>query len=249
MLAEYIFGQIPQLTPAQSNGKSRPVSSASSSGQNSGSSTTSPAATVAISPSALAKSRASNATSSQGKTLSADQQKEVEELKKRDTDVHAHEQAHLAAAGSYARGGASYDYQTGPDGKQYAIGGEVGIDTSKEKDPHETLKKAQIVQAAALAPADPSGQDQSVAAQAVQMAAEAQQEIDQQANSASKTSTGSSSATESKPQQQDANSTNANGVESASEQSGLSAAKIPSSYTKQSSTTTSAASARYSWVA
>src|SRR5437660_12427756 len=69
-----------------------------------------------------------------------------------------------------ARGGPSYQYQTGPDGKQYAIGGEVSIDTSPVPgDPAATAQKARVVQAAANAPADPSTQDRQVAAQAARM--------------------------------------------------------------------------------
>ena len=47
--------------------------------------------------------------------------------------------------------------------KRYAIGGEVQIDTSKEKTPQETIRKMQIVIRAALAPAEPSSQDLKVA--------------------------------------------------------------------------------------
>lgn len=92
------------------------------------------------------------------------EQKQVEELKKRDAEVRAQEQAHMAAAGSLARGGPTYVFQTGPDGRQYAIGGSVKIDTSPGKTPEETARKAQQILAAAHAPADPSGQDLKVAA-------------------------------------------------------------------------------------
>ncbi len=99
--------------------------------------------------------------------LSEEEQQQVAELKQRDTDVRAHEQAHLAAAGGNAKGGASFEYQTGPDGKRYAVGGEVQIDTSPvDGDPQATIQKMQQVRAAALAPASPSSKDRSVAAQA-----------------------------------------------------------------------------------
>ena len=102
----------------------------------------------------------------------------ISQLKARDREVRAHEQAHLSAAGSYATSGASYSYQTGPDGKRYAIGGEVGIDTSPiANDPEATLQKAMIVQQAALAPAQPSTQDLRVASAASQMINEARAEI------------------------------------------------------------------------
>ena len=107
--------------------------------------------------------------------------KKVAELKQRDIEVRAHEAAHLAAAGKYATGGASFEYKRGPDGKSYAVGGEVGIDTSAiPNDPEATLRKAQQIQAAAHAPANPSAQDRQVAAQAAVMASEARAEISQQ---------------------------------------------------------------------
>lgn len=113
--------------------------------------------------------------------LNEDEKKVVEELKRRDQEVRAHEQAHLAAAGGFASGGPSYSYQTGPDGKQYAIGGEVGIDTSPvEGDPDATIVKMQQIRAAALAPADPSAQDQLVAAEAAAAIRQAQAERSEQ---------------------------------------------------------------------
>lgn len=116
--------------------------------------------------------------STEGKTLTEEEQKQVDELKARDAEVKAHEQAHIAAGGSYVRGGVSYDYQTGPDGKKYAVGGEVSIDTSPvEGDPQATINKAQVILKAALAPAEPSGQDKSVASQARQMMASARKEL------------------------------------------------------------------------
>jgi len=109
--------------------------------------------------------------------LTDSEKEQVKELKDRDREVRAHEAAHMAAAGGNARGGASYEYQQGPDGNRYAVGGEVNIDVSQEEDPRATLQKAMQVKAAALAPAEPSGQDHSVAAQATAMAAEARKEI------------------------------------------------------------------------
>lgn len=113
--------------------------------------------------------------------LSEEALKVISQLQARDAEVKTHEQAHLAAAGGYATGGISYVYQVGPDGRRYAIGGEVGIDTSAiAGDPEATLLKANIVQRAALAPAEPSAQDMRVASAAMQMAAQARMEIAQQ---------------------------------------------------------------------
>ena len=110
--------------------------------------------------------------------LSDAELKIVSELKQRDAEVRAHEAAHMAAAGGFATGGASFSYQQGPDGIRYAIGGEVGIDTSGVPgDPAATLRKADIIRRAALAPAEPSGPDLQVAANATAMAAKAQAEL------------------------------------------------------------------------
>jgi hypothetical protein len=112
--------------------------------------------------------------------LSEEDQKKVEELKKIDQKVHTHEQAHLSAAGGYARGGAHYDYVTGPDGNRYANSGHVNLDTGKEKTPEATIIKANIIQKAALAPADPSPADNQIAANAAKMAVDAQKELAEQ---------------------------------------------------------------------
>jgi hypothetical protein len=94
------------------------------------------------------------------------EQTEVEQLKKRDHEVRTHEQAHQAAGGDLV-GGANYQFRQGPDGQSYAVNGEVPVDASPVKgDPQATVAKMERVRDAALAPADPSGQDQAVAAKA-----------------------------------------------------------------------------------
>lgn len=113
--------------------------------------------------------------------LTPEEKKQVQELQKRDQEVRLHEQAHLAAAGAHARGGPSFTYQKGPDGKVYAVGGEVPIDLNPVQDnPQATIQKAEAIQRAALAPAEPSGPDRQVAAQAAAMATKARQELAQQ---------------------------------------------------------------------
>jgi hypothetical protein len=101
----------------------------------------------------------------------------VRVLSQRDSEVHAHENAHSAVGGQYA-GSASYTYQRGPDGVNYAVGGEVSIDVGViPGNPQATLEKMQLVQRAALAPAEPSSQDRKVAALASQQANQARAEI------------------------------------------------------------------------
>ena len=117
-------------------------------------------------------------------TLSQCQLAEVARLRAIDRQVRAHEQAHLVAAGPYAKGGPSYEYVTGPDHQRYAVGGEVSIDTTPVRgDPEATIQKMLTVIAAANAPADPSIEDRAVAAQASLILAEAQAEMLQRAYS------------------------------------------------------------------
>lgn len=110
-------------------------------------------------------------------TLSTEEEQEVADMKARDQEVRTHEQAHLSAAGGYAQGGASFTMETGPDGNSYAVAGEVGIDISEASTPAETVSKMRTVQQAALAPAQPSSTDRSVAAQAAALEQKAQQEV------------------------------------------------------------------------
>lgn len=117
-----------------------------------------------------------------GRELSDVEIRKIEELKRIDREVRQHEHAHLSAGGNLVRGGASFDFVTGPDGKQYAVSGEVSIDTAPvPDDPEATAQKAQQIRQAALAPANPSAQDRQVASNATQMEAQARVEILQRA--------------------------------------------------------------------
>lgn len=108
--------------------------------------------------------------------LSEEEEKEVQTLKDRDQEVRIHEQAHAAVGGQYA-GAPTYEYETGPDGRRYAVAGEVQIDVGEESTPEDTIEKMQIVKAAALAPAEPSTQDIKVAAEATQKEQQARAEL------------------------------------------------------------------------
>lgn len=117
-----------------------------------------------------AKEEAAKTDSSDG--LSPKEQAQVKAMAARDAEVRAHEQAHKAVGGALT-GSISYSTEKGPDGKHYAVGGHVPIDLSPGSTPAETEQKAMRVIAAALAPADPSPADKSVAAKAAQMATDA----------------------------------------------------------------------------
>ncbi|MXN65268.1 hypothetical protein GR183_10185 [Stappia sp. GBMRC 2046] len=121
----------------------------------------------------------SDKPSAGGEELSEDEENQVRELKQRDTEVRQHEQAHAAVGGPYA-GSPQYEFTTGPDGKKYATSGEVPIDASAERTPEQTIRKAEIVIRAALAPAEPSSQDRQVAQQAQRLRTEAQAELRKQ---------------------------------------------------------------------
>lgn len=129
---------------------------------------------------AAGRNAAGKAAGNSGKMLTPEEQATVDKLKARDRHVRQHEAAHQAAAGGLAVSGANFTYERGPDGQNYAVGGEVRISVSKGRTPEETLSRAQTIHAAALAPSDPSGQDRAVAAEADRMAMEARAEMAQE---------------------------------------------------------------------
>ncbi|WP_457562652.1 putative metalloprotease CJM1_0395 family protein [Caminibacter pacificus] len=106
---------------------------------------------------------------------------EISKLQSIDSKVRAHEMAHQAAGGGLA-GAPTYSTVKGPDGKEYAVAGEVPIKIQKGKTPEETIKLMNQVKAAALAPADPSPQDLKVAQTADMIAAKAMQEMNNNFN-------------------------------------------------------------------
>ncbi len=145
--------------------------------------------------------KSNTAEKNSAETSSADAQR-LAYLKQRDREVRAHEQAHVIAGGSLVRGGASFGYASGPDGRLYAVSGEVSIDASPvPDDPEATVRKMNQVIKAALAPAQPSGQDRAVASSAssTQMAAQsaiAQERVDAMQGKPAQEQTGSAAQTE-----------------------------------------------------
>lgn len=117
--------------------------------------------------------------SANGEVLSDEQQRKLDNLKARDTEVKIHEQKHKSVGGQYASS-PSYTTEKGPDGREYAVEGEVKISITEESSPQETVTKMQKVAAAALAPAEPSSQDRSVANQARKLENKARMEINQE---------------------------------------------------------------------
>ncbi|MBW0146920.1 hypothetical protein KXD86_05405 [Marinobacter sp. CAU 1620] len=125
-------------------------------------------------------SRSASVQNEQG--LSKEELSRLSELKARDREVRAHEAAHQAAGGQHA-GAVSFTFERGPDGAEYAVGGEVSIDVSPvQGDPQATIEKMRIVRAAAMAPAEPSSQDRAVAAEAMQVMLQARTELASERN-------------------------------------------------------------------
>lgn len=158
-------------TPAQSNNKANGVENNADNSVSSGDKT------------ASAENNTQNNDKNAGQKnigeLSLEEQRIVTELQAADTNVRAHEAAHMAAGGGLTSP-ASYTYERGPDNKMYAVAGEVGISTGEGNTPQESLNKAQTIRRAALAPADPSPQDLKVAAQAASMEMSARAQIMQE---------------------------------------------------------------------
>ncbi len=127
-------------------------------------------------------------SASTAEELTAEQAQQIAQLKQIDRQVRAHEQAHISVGADLILSGPSFTYTTGPDKQRYAVAGEVSIDTSPGRTPEETIPKAQHIRATALAPADPSPEDHSVAAQANRLEGEALQQLAlQQRKAASET--------------------------------------------------------------
>ncbi|WP_087036588.1 putative metalloprotease CJM1_0395 family protein [Oceanisphaera profunda] len=125
-------------------------------------------------------STASSQKNAAGKELTMEQQEELLQLQQRDQEVRVHEQQHASVGGQHT-GTPSYEYETGPDGKQYVVEGSVSADLSPiAGDPNATIEKMQQVKAAALAPAEPSSADKNAASRADQLIVEARAELQQE---------------------------------------------------------------------
>jgi len=122
----------------------------------------------------------SGKTKLSGEPLTRQEQRELERMRKRDREVRRHEQAHLAAGGRFVRGGINFEFERGPTGERFVVDGSVNLDVSKERSPQETIQKMSQVRAAALAPAQPSPKDLSVAQSASRKSSQARQELVEQ---------------------------------------------------------------------
>lgn len=96
-----------------------------------------------------------------------------------DRSVRGHERLHQLALGPYAESGVQLTTRRGADGRQYAVGGRIKADLAPVPgNPEATLRKANAVRRAALAPASPSAADMRVAAEAYRLAQSAKEDIE-----------------------------------------------------------------------
>ena len=108
--------------------------------------------------------------------------KHLRKLQARHDEVVRHEEAHYREAGHLARSRPVLsDFVTGPDGKQYATGGHVMIDTSETGDPEKDLQRGEIIVRSAEAPlgvdSEMSQADKNVAAKGRSIIAKAEKKL------------------------------------------------------------------------
>ena len=98
----------------------------------------------------------------------------LDRLRARDSMVRGHENAHVTAAGGQASGPVQYTYQTGPDGRQYAIGGSVNIAVvSSPADDDQAARQADTARRAAEAGGQTSLRDMQVSMRAAELSTRA----------------------------------------------------------------------------
>lgn len=105
--------------------------------------------------------------------LTAEERAALDKLRQIDAQVKQEEKAHAAMAGA-AGGPIRYKYATGPDGRQYAVGGKVPVDFSNPSgDPERARTVASRIATAANAAANPSAADLTMARRAYDAAGSA----------------------------------------------------------------------------
>lgn len=85
----------------------------------------------------------------------------LEKFKQRDSEIKTHEQTHASSAHTTAP--IAYNYDVGPDGKLYAAGGHVRLDTSVPKNEEEASFKLDQIKKAASSSSDLSSADAQIA--------------------------------------------------------------------------------------
>ena len=89
-----------------------------------------------------------------------DYQRVLNRFEKADADVRTHEQTHSASSSITST--PQYNYQVGPNGKLYAVGGHVKVDTSIPDDEKAAKAKLDEISQAASAPNSLSSADADI---------------------------------------------------------------------------------------
>ncbi len=97
----------------------------------------------------------------------------LQRIKNIDRNVRLHENSHASADGVQTIGTARYKYAEGPDGKLYAVGGEVTVAVQSSGKPEDNLRAARALRSSALSSDNPSPADFAAAADAGQIEIEA----------------------------------------------------------------------------
>ena len=109
-------------------------------------------------------------------TKSGNNSNERKQLELSQTQIQRHIESHRAVTTQHSSP-PNYQYQP-LDGALYIVSGDVVFDTSAEpNNPQATLKKAQLIRMASMAPIDPSLQDRNASQQAMMMVTQAKGEI------------------------------------------------------------------------
>lgn len=114
-----------------------------------------------------------------GRELSQSDQELLQRLQARDAKVRNHEAAHVMAAGGQASL-PTYEYQLGPDGRRYAIGGAVNLSILSTGEAGADARQAGRALRAALATGEPSAKDIQAAGKARDLMTKAMQKAAEQ---------------------------------------------------------------------
>lgn len=111
-----------------------------------------------------------------------DEQRELRELRETDRQVRRQQRIHATMAGSTAPTGAEYEFSVGPDGRRYAVSGDVRIQLSSGDNPEESIRLAKEAYRAATVPRTPDARDRSIAAEAARQIFVNQHRLDSSAS-------------------------------------------------------------------
>lgn len=90
-----------------------------------------------------------------------DYQRVLNKFKNKDNEIRTHEQTHASLGTTTAP--INYNFQVGPDGKLYAMGGSVRFDTSIPSNPENAKVKLEELRDASSSVSSLSGADASIA--------------------------------------------------------------------------------------